>query len=100
MVMHASIIWFRDISSFCDNHIHFITDIMQDNDDVPVNMHLALYHQDGFLITTYVDEKYIYFSLEGSNIPCYPSDKSTILFRFPYNSTGLALHHTVNIYCW
>jgi hypothetical protein len=78
-------------SPFQDYHLHFISDKQQEQDDVQENLRLALYHRNGFVLTTYVDDHHQFYFLDGANIRCYPTKAQDILFRFPYNSKGSEL---------
>ena len=69
---------------------------MQDKDGVPPELHLYLFYWDGFVVTTYLDDKHNNFFLDGANMDYNTSAKTTVLFWFPYNSTGGELESFVN----
>ncbi len=82
---------------FVSHHLHFITDKAQEEDKVDPLLKLHLYQRDGFVITTYLDDKHNFFFLEGANINCYPKGETEVLFRFPYNTSGSVLETFLDV---
>jgi len=73
---------------FSQNHVHFIADDMQD--EVAPELRLALHYRDGFVVTTYLDDKHNYFFLDGASMDCNASTGSTVLVRFHTTRWGLS----------
>jgi hypothetical protein len=48
-------------SPFPNHHLHFITDPMQTEEEVPSDQRLSLFYRDGFVITTFLDDNHNFF---------------------------------------
>jgi hypothetical protein len=69
---------------------------MQQEDKVDQKDYLALYYREKFAVTTYLDDKHSFFSLEGITESCIPTVKNSVMFKFPFNANGSELEGYLN----
>jgi hypothetical protein len=77
-------------SPFPNHHLHFITDPMQPEEEVPSDQKLSLFYRDGFVITTFLDDKHNFFlesSLGNLNSRMF-SSKTEVSNSKPEQSNG------------